>query len=419
MDIIVDIKIKLQDKNMKKLEKARMIKEKRELMNINIEEIAHDLGIEISRYESFESGKNMIPSNDLKKIADYLDIDPRQCDLDILRKRKPVTTFNSMFRYDKHIEKNAIPKNRLLAKYTLKSVLAIKDKKNIDVLEAQLFHPETLKDAHPKLFMLVFLAFIFVAGLSFLISDYVLTNFIISITIPLTLLFLLLEFDRSRSLKGYKILIYFLVGGLLSIGLTYTFRSFTGYPNILFFEDLLTAVIEESAKFIIVLFIIKRLRIEHVYQGLLIGFAVGAGFDAFETSSYGLSTLMETGSSIEMYLNLLMRSGLAIIGIGHHFWTAMIAGAFISLQTHDKMYIKHLLNPHFITFFFSVVMLHALWNFSSNDVFWFIGPFVLLISLFMFIRFTKVQYCNDYILNQAIDEVIHLPEISLMSEEAQ
>lgn len=378
-------------------EKAKIILEKRESLSIDIESIAIATGIEKSLYRSYESGRKFVPSYDLKKIVKHLEIDPSIFNLEIERPRKPVHALSQLFQYDSNIPKASIPKNKTFFKILFESMHPAQRKRSIQTLEDELFHPNTIKTEKPHLFFWVLISFIFIALISFLTDDLVLANFALSMSIPFTLMILLLEFDQSREIKGYKLIFYFFVGGSLSIALTYMFRIFVGYPEIIFIEDLLTALVEESAKFIIVLFILSRLRIKYVFHGILIGFAVGAGFDAFETSSYGLSALFDSEIYLEMHLNIITRSLFAILGIGHHFWTALLGGTIVAINPYDKSNFNLVRKPVFLLVFLMVVLLHALWNFSSNEAFWYVSPVVIVLSLLVFIRFSKVQHSNDFI----------------------
>ena len=133
----------------------------------------------------------------------------------------------------------------------------------------------------------------------------------------------------------------FLVGGIVSLGLTHLIREVTGFTDGIL-GDLQTGFVEETAKLLVVLIILKRVKVKHMFTGVLIGFAVGAGFDVFETTDYAINTLIETsGNYNEMIWTTWFRSIFAV-GIGHHFWTGILAGTLVSLSTSLKVAFKKL-----------------------------------------------------------------------------
>lgn len=382
---------------MTKKEKSEIIKSFRLKSEIDIPTISSALMINEKTYIQYEDGIISIPKDHLDMIGSYLKIDPYLIDLKKENNRQEVTSFKSLFKYDSQIDQNLIPKNKLFFKLIIDGFRFKKHNNTIQTLEAEIFHPETIEQIKPHLFVKVFLTLSLMAIVAGLTDDIITINLILSSIPPLTILVLLHEFDRSRQIKGYKLLKYFFYGGFLSITMTYFFRGIVGYPNIIFVEDLLTGFVEETAKIIIVLIILKKLRIQHVYQGILIGFAVGAGFDTFETTSYGLQVFLDpTTTFYDMHLNILYRGMFAFIGIGHHYWTAILAGTFIAVNRFDKLDVRNIKNPVFLLSYALVILTHALWNFTSNEDFIFLTPVVVIFSLFMFIGFIKVQYMNDF-----------------------
>ena len=191
---------------------------------------------------------------------------------------------------------------------------------------------------------------------------YTLSNLLIAMSVPLALLILMYEFDQS-TFNLRKILSYFFFGGLMSLGLTYLIRTVIGYPEGLL-GDFTTGFVEETAKLLVVLLIFKFVPVRYAFTGLLIGFAVGTGFDVFETSDYGIIELFDSNGDIYQMQFLLINRTLLALGVGHHFWTAILAGTLIALNKKVKFRFRTLLHPTFILMYLGVVSFHAMWNFN-------------------------------------------------------
>jgi len=247
------------------------------------------------------------------------------------------------------------------------------------------------------LFPYVFIALIIMTVLATIGEQYALSNLMMSSIVPLCLLVFIHEISIPKQVKGIDTIKYFFIGGMTSILVVYGLRSFTSYPDWYFASDMLTGVVEELSKIIVVIFIFQRLKVKHVMVGILIGFAVGAGFDVFETSDYGMYALLESGGDIFMMMGeIITRSIFAIFGIGHHFWTAMIAGTLVLMNNTGKVGFKDLFKPISLMMFVLIALIHGLWNFTISN--YPIAQYgVLIVSTFLFLRFTYVQYINTMI----------------------
>lgn len=250
----------------------------------------------------------------------------------------------------------------------------------------------------------------FFSYLSFLLITFVLAYFVdqfatetlmFSALVPLTLLGIL-----YFTLKEYQIPVFTMVkgvvyGGLLSILLVVFIREFSGYPEGLI-GNFFTAFIEEAMKVIVVVFLFRKLPIHTVKTGLIIGFAVGAGFDIFETADYGFMTYLENLEYGDLYGVLTTRSFFAIIGIGHHFWTALIIAAMVYTKNITTLKIKHLFRFVPMSMFILVMALHAFWNFTdslfANEIVG-LGIIIMIsvitISTVLFIKLYQVSYYEE------------------------
>lgn len=235
----------------------------------------------------------------------------------------------------------------------------------------------------PVLFKFVLIFLLVLLGIDLLLTQLLtVTPVLFSSIIPLVMLVYLYELEK-KEIGLIKLLSCLVLGGLLSLSITFLVRLITGYP-ISLFGDLLTGLIEEGAKVIIVFFMLKFLRVKSLYVALLLGFAVGAGFDIFETAEYGIrSFLADNGSYIKMISTLLTRSIFAL-GIGHHFWTMTLSVILFTVRKYETIEFKALLNPQFLIAYLLVSAFHGLWN---SDL---LGIFYLVQLILGFILFVLV-----------------------------
>lgn len=263
-------------------------------------------------------------------------------------------------------------------KSTFKSVISRRSKqeKRYDLSNVFL----GIKPNKPYLFMKVFSVLFLISLINALSANIiVLTVLTTSSLFIIAMAILLFELDKE-DFKMLDYLMYMIYGGILSIGLTHLIREITGYPDG-FFGDVVTGFVEEAAKLIIVLFILKKMRVRHVFTGILVGFVVGAGFDIFETAEYGMHALLESGSYGDMAVTLWVRSIFAL-GIGHHFWTAILSGIFIGLNRYERISIKMIGHPIMILSYLGVSLYHATWNHNSSI--W-IQLLMVLVGIYAFI----------------------------------
>lgn len=178
---------------------------------------------------------------------------------------------------------------------------------------------------------------------------------------PFSTLVFFYEMNVPRNISFLEMLEDFFMGGVASIvvamPLLTIFPSGTGELVPAF----LTGLLEETAKLIIVAFVIHRSNEgRYILNGLLFGAAVGAGFAAFESSGYAFVSLLEEGSDFAMLINIVLR-GLLAIG-GHVAWTA-IAGAALSIALKRGPFSWKVLGSlEFWGIFAIPVICHALWD---------------------------------------------------------
>lgn len=104
--------------------------------------------------------------------------------------------------------------------------------------------------------------------------------------VPITLMVLFWEMNAPRNISFFQLMLSFLVGGVLSLGITFLLGIFDKTGSAVF-----APLTEEPAKFIAALLLLRYFSRNPKFKiygmtGLVIGAAVGAGFTAFETAQY-------------------------------------------------------------------------------------------------------------------------------------
>lgn len=145
-----------------------------------------------------------------------------------------------------------------------------------------------------------------------------------SMAFPLAMAMLFLEVNVFRNISIYSVSLVFLVGGGASILATLLLYSLL-FPNseeIGYLEALLISIIEETGKFFIIFFFLKKLsNCRYILNGLLVGAVVGAGFSALESAGYAFVNFEQVYSVI--YLRGFLSPG------GHIAWSAIVGAAII------------------------------------------------------------------------------------------
>ena len=187
--------------------------------------------------------------------------------------------------------------------------------------------------------------------------------------VPLATMVLIFEMNTPRNVSIAVVGKLFVMGGLAAL-------CAVSFEYMLSIAGQLPGVVEETAKFAVVLLVIRSVRYKYQLNGILFGAAVGAGFAAFETTFYGLidaflPTLIHglqqapaqqaiDAAMQAMVNNLIVRGALA--PFGHVVWTAIAAGAFWRVKDAQPTRLSMLLDPRFFKAFLIPVGLHSLWD---------------------------------------------------------
>ena len=199
--------------------------------------------------------------------------------------------------------------------------------------------------------------------------------------VAIPLLVFIFESNFARNISIIEVVKYFLLGGMLSIILTMLMNPMSETDP--FATIGYAPVFEEIAKALVAAFFISRLKTKSVISGLLVGFAVGAGFTVFENLQYGIdfyliellagvantllggdaTTLLEDANTVAM-ATALSRS-LTDIFAGHHYYTGIFGGCFVLFGSKEKSTLRNLFHWRVILTVMFCIFLHSFFNFGA------------------------------------------------------
>lgn len=198
-----------------------------------------------------------------------------------------------------------------------------------------------------------------------------------SLVIPFSILVLYFELNIYRDISFFKILLFFGLGGAIS--LLFTLLLYSIFPHqvsgqvIKLHDAIIISFIEETAKIVIAIIIITQTKNTSLLQGLLIGGAIGCGFSVFESAGYAFEKFEEYSLAV-MNSTILIRSILSFGG--HTTWAAITGAAFAKNKK---------ININFFMYFAICFVLHALWNWSTLPSLKYIVlcfiPWILIINM--------------------------------------
>ncbi|WP_268913384.1 PrsW family intramembrane metalloprotease [Lentilactobacillus sp. SPB1-3] len=187
--------------------------------------------------------------------------------------------------------------------------------------------------------------------------------FIGSLAVPFSLLMMFFEINVYQNISILQLLTTFLVGGIMSLLVTMTLYLALPIKTSVSIENaLLVGFVEEVAKALVIILFINRYRVNYIFNGVLIGAAIGAGFSVFESSGY----VSEYG------LFTIFTRSFQAFGT-HTIWAAIVGGAVILGKTRKKPFtiVNFFTNPRFDVFLLLVIALHTFWDWDiPNSTMW-------------------------------------------------
>ncbi len=214
--------------------------------------------------------------------------------------------------------------------------------------------------------------------------------FLGAFVVPLSTLTLFFELNTPRNVSIHVVGKLFLMGAVVSLGV-----ALLGYALPIFdISEMEAGIVEEVAKLLTVVILMRSVRYKYQLNGILFGAVVGAGFAAFETAGYALNeaflpgllqSLVHAGSVSQQAMTAATHAGvvqmlqiLRMRGIeaplGHVAWTAVAAGAFWRVKQDKPFSPAMLFDSRFLKAFAIPVVMHATWDapwqlpFSGNQI---------------------------------------------------
>jgi RsiW-degrading membrane proteinase PrsW (M82 family) len=202
--------------------------------------------------------------------------------------------------------------------------------------------------------------------------------FLGAFAVPLATLTLFFELNTPRNVSIHIVGKLFLFGAVASLAV-----ALLGYSLPIFdISEMEAGIVEEVAKLLTVVVVMRSIRYKYILNGILFGATVGAGFAAFETAGYALNEgllpglilpLLKAGSAGSAVYGPAMHQGVVamlqilrlrgiLAPLGHVAWTAIAAGAFWRVKMGRPTSIGMLFDHRFLKAFIIPVALHAIWD---------------------------------------------------------
>jgi len=232
--------------------------------------------------------------------------------------------------------------------------------------------------------------------------------FIAAIVLPLAIVLLLWELNIPRNIPIFHVIGVFLLGGLVNMAAAFFIRIV--FENQLGDQAYILGPVSEDPTKVFAIFIcllIIKPKFNYILNGLLIGAAVGMGFEVFENIGFAV---------IYNYnLPLLIRRSITALG-GHIPWAAMMGAGLAIAKGKDKLQAKHFVNVHFLKYFAIAYILHTVWNHPFGEgilVMPYIGGLkdILLMAICWFFLLRLIK--------QGVTECMQVPQITPAPQRVQ
>lgn len=205
-----------------------------------------------------------------------------------------------------------------------------------------------------RVFILLALVVSLLASIFFLLNNekmYIGLVFMSSLLVPFSLLIMFFEINVFKNISVFALTKIFMIGGVMSILTTMILYQFVDVEKLTLVTAIIVALIEETGKLIVIVYYVNRVNATYIFNGMLIGAAIGAGFTVFETAGYAQ----------DMGLGVLFLRSITAIGT-HTLWCAIIGAALVMVKGEKCLDSTIFQDIRFIKFYLLVVVLHALWD---------------------------------------------------------
>ena len=234
----------------------------------------------------------------------------------------------------------------------------------------------------------------------------VLLLILLPLLVPVSVLLLTWEMNVPRDISLMEVFKMVALGGVLSMMANFVLQIMGVNPTTTWF-----GLVEEPAKLIIIILMLKQKDHKYILDGALIGMAVGTGFAVVETLEYVWSafTLAAATDALNLMLDVLKQPGVtlgaavqalndnlgtvkylamdagfqdglyvavlrSINGVsGHGLYSALYGGGLLMAKGSDDFEFSHLFDIDHLKYFAAAVLLHAVNNSGITfglPVFW-------------------------------------------------
>ena len=198
--------------------------------------------------------------------------------------------------------------------------------------------------------------------------------FVAALTGAMPVLFFYFECNSPRNIDIMTVFEIFFIGGILSLVITHVLTTIfpSGAGELV--PSMMTGLIEELAKILATGYFISKFKYKrYIFNGLLIGGAVGAGFAVFETAGYIFNSSLLPFQMEDQLIyvfnmnpqnavtNAILR-GLLAFG-GHVAWAAISgAGIRMVLKKQQEFTWSSIFTGESLRFLILVIILHGAWD---------------------------------------------------------
>ncbi|MBC2582328.1 PrsW family intramembrane metalloprotease [Clostridium sp. DJ247] len=183
-------------------------------------------------------------------------------------------------------------------------------------------------------------------------SVVILGNFLI----PVTYVAFFYERRKLSHVNMYSTAMSFFSGGFLGT-LAAAVLEPIFIQNFSFETAIEIGIIEEFAKILAVLFILRKEQYRMQRDGIILGAAAGMGFAALESCGYAFTAFLNSGGSLSLTVYITLIRGI-LSPLGHGTWTAILAGVLLRERSPKRLHF----NTKVIAAYVTVVLLHGFWD---------------------------------------------------------
>lgn len=186
--------------------------------------------------------------------------------------------------------------------------------------------------------------------------------------------------------QPYLIMLLFSLTALIGIPLAYQLEGLDFFTTTnIYTSGLITALIEEPSKLLLVIWLIRRKRTRFLMDSVVYGAAAGMGFAAFECIIYGLNNMHNPEQALSV---ILFRALLT--PFGHGTWTAIATAGIWQLYLNKRFLLCSVL-------IITATQLHFAWNLQlfSNQFHLFQMLAVGLLSLYLLRLIIRIGIADE------------------------